>query len=85
MRGISPYEWKARALNQIFDEAGGGENGGSITASTVADGELKRRWAERWPEKAFGRLDDESRQWAQMMLNRAGTRIVLVKGKPMLV
>ena len=59
--GISPSEWEAHQINRVFDEHAQQKRGGRITtSSTVEDGELKHRWAERWPEKPFGDLDDES-------------------------
>ena len=42
---------------------------------------MKRRWQERWSEKPYGKVDEESTLWAREMLKRAGTRIVTVTGE----
>ena len=57
------------------------ERPNSTAAATVNEGELRRCWATLWPGKPWGRLDEESGQWALKLLNRAGTRIVWVEGK----
>jgi hypothetical protein len=48
-RVMSPYEWKAATLNQLFLEQGISGQPGRITAETVRDGERKQGRATRWP------------------------------------
>ena len=80
-RPLTPSQWKARELNGIFEEQGATKRPSFILPQTVEDGELKRRWQERWPEKPYGKVDEESTQWAREMLKRAGTRIVWLNGE----
>ena len=78
---LTPSQWKARELNHLFEEQGATKRPSFILPQTVEDGELKRRWQERWPEKPYGKVDEESTQWAREMLTRAGTDIVWVNGE----